>query len=313
METTAVLFNGPRNVGLDSVTLRDPGRDDVVVLIDSSDISPDTERAIWEGRSPFAERARYPLVPGRACVGEVVSSGPNAVPRVGERVFVPGADCYQKAHSLFGGATELLVTPSDKVMQVDGGMGSEAVLMYLAATARHAVAGFAGDMPDLIVGHGPLGRVLARLVIAAGAPAPTVWESQPGRRKNAQGYEVIAPDADPQKNYRAVYVTSGDSSGLDQLVGSVIQGGEIVFVGCNDAELSMSIPQALRKEVRLRMSGDWTMADLRASGALVESGALSLERLISHSLPAVQAAHAYGVAFEQADCLKMVLDWSAAA
>ncbi len=54
--------------------------------------------------------------------------------------------------------------------------------MALAATARHAIAGFGTALPDLIVGHGVLGRLLARLTLAAGGTPPTVWELNPRRR-----------------------------------------------------------------------------------------------------------------------------------
>jgi bacteriochlorophyllide a dehydrogenase len=36
--------------------------------------------------------------------------------------------------------------------------GAEGALLALAATARHALAGFRAPLPDLIVGHGVLGR-----------------------------------------------------------------------------------------------------------------------------------------------------------
>ena len=48
--------------------------------------------------------------------------------------------------------------------------------------------------PDLIVGHGVMGRLLARITLALGLPAPTVWETQPVRREGATGYSVIHPD-----------------------------------------------------------------------------------------------------------------------
>ena len=57
------------------------------------------------------------------------------------------------------------------------------VFLALAATARHAMAGLNKSVPDLIVGHGVLGRLLARLTIAAGAPAPTVWEIDPAKHE----------------------------------------------------------------------------------------------------------------------------------
>ena len=106
----------------------------------------------------------------------------------GDTVFVPGANCYDGAFGLFGGAARYLVSNEDRVTKLDGAMGAEGALLALAATARHAMAGPGKSVPDLIVGHGVLGRLLARLTVAAGAPPPTVWEIDPARRMGAKGY-----------------------------------------------------------------------------------------------------------------------------
>jgi 3-hydroxyethyl bacteriochlorophyllide a dehydrogenase len=63
------------------------------------------------------------------------------------------------------------------------------------------------------------------------------------------------------------------------------------------------------KEARVRIAAEWTQADLKATHALVTSGALSLEGLITHRAQAAQAAHAYETAFTDKSCLKMALDW----
>jgi len=63
------------------------------------------------------------------------------------------------------------------------------------------------------------------------------------------------------------------------------------------------------KEARFRVAAEWTRDDLIATRALVESGTLSLGGLITHELPAAQAAEAYPLAFTDAHCLKMILDW----
>ena len=47
--------------------------------------------------------------------------------------------------------------------------------------------------------------------------------------------------------------------------------------------------------------------------ALVAAGRLRLDGLVSHVRPATAAAEAYPLAFEDPDCLKMVLDWSGCA
>jgi 3-hydroxyethyl bacteriochlorophyllide a dehydrogenase len=63
------------------------------------------------------------------------------------------------------------------------------------------------------------------------------------------------------------------------------------------------------KEARFRVAAEWTRDDLTATRALVESGALSLGGLITHTSPAGAAAEAYETAFGDASCLKMILDW----
>ena len=67
------------------------------------------------------------------------------------------------------------------------------------------------------------------------------------------------------------------------------------------------------KEARLRIAAEWNADDLMATRALVESGALSLDGLITHERTAAEATDAYEQAFTDPSCLKMILNWSAAA
>jgi 3-hydroxyethyl bacteriochlorophyllide a dehydrogenase len=210
---------------------------------------------------------------------------------------------------LFGGASRHLVTKAARVARIDTAMGPEGALLALAATARHALAGFNTALPDLIVGHGTLGRLLARLTLAAGAPAPTVWEVDPARRSGATGYSVVAPEDDPRRDYRAIYDASGAKGLLDQLVMRLARGGEVVLAGFYTEPVSFAFPPAFMKEARIRIASDWAPEDLVATRALIESGALSLAGLITHSRPASDAKAAYETAFTDAGCLKMILDW----
>ncbi|TAG13964.1 MAG: chlorophyll synthesis pathway protein BchC, partial [Rhodobacterales bacterium] len=206
-----------------------------------------------------------------------------------------------------------LVTKAARVARIDSGMGAEGALLALAATARHALAGFNTALPDLIVGHGTLGRLLARLTLAAGAPAPTVWETNPERRTGAVGYSVIAPEDDTRRDYRAIYDASGAKGLIDQLVMRLQKGGEIVLAGFYTEPVAFAFPPAFMKEARIRIAAEWAPEDLTATRSLIESGALSLDGLITHRRPATDAAKAYETAFTDAGCLKMILDWSARA
>ena len=312
MHTTAVLLEAPGRLSLAKVGLHAPGAADVVVQIRHSGISTGTEKLFYTGAMPPFPGMGFPLVPGYEAAGEVVEAGTDAGIPVGTHVFVPGANCYDGAFGLFGAAARTVTTAAARVTRIDAGLGASAALLALAATARHAIAGPGKAVPDLIVGHGTLGRLLARLTILAGAPAPTVWEVDPTRRTGATDYPVIDPATDTRRDYASIYDASGQSALLPDLIGRLRKGGEIVLAGFYTEPLSFAFPPAFMKEARLRVSAEWQPCDMTATRALVESGDLTLADLITHRMPAREAPAAYRTAFTDASCLKMILDWNAA-
>ena len=92
-----------------------------------------------------------------------------------------------------------------------------------------------------------------------------------------------------------------------------MKGGEIVLAGFYTRPLSFAFPPAFMKEARLRIAAEWQAGDLTATRALVESGSLSLDGLITHHANPDDCDAAYRTAFEDPDCLKMILDWEQAA
>ena len=310
MDTLAVVIEEPERLSLRSLTLKDPGPEDLVVEVRWSGISTGTERLLWSGRMPPFPGLGYPLVPGYESVGRVVDAGEAARARIGETVFVPGSSGFKDARGLFGGAARTLVAAGGRVATIPETLGELGVLIALAATARHAIAAGDGATPDLIVGHGVLGRLLARIAVAMGGAPPTVWETNPARRGGALGYGVVHPDEDERRDYRAIYDVSGDSKLLDSLIARLARGGEVVLAGFYDQPLSFTFPPAFMREARLRVAAEWAPPDLPATTALIETGALSLDELITHRVGAAQADQAYRTAFGDPACLKMVLDWS---
>jgi bacteriochlorophyllide a dehydrogenase len=308
MDTLAVVLEEPERLVLSRLDLTPPGDEDVVVDIEWSGISTGTERLLWSGRMPPFPGMGYPLVPGYESVGRIRQAGPRSGRQAGERVFVPGAKCYGDVRGLFGGASRTVVLPGARTSPVDERLGEQAVLMALAATAYHAAAGHA--QPDLIIGHGVLGRLIARLAVVAGA-SPVVWETNPQRATGAAGYEVVDPNDDARRDYRTIYDVSGDASLLDSLIMRLAHGGEIVLAGFYDEPLTFTFPPAFMREARIRIAAEWREPDLVAVKALAESGQLSLDGLITHRHPATEAAAAYRTAFSDPLCLKMILDWRA--
>ena len=310
MNALAVVLRAPERLVLDRLDLTPPGDADIVVDIEWSGISTGTERLLWNGRMPAFPGMGYPLVPGYESVGRVSAAGPRSGAVVGERVFVPGATCFGDVRGLFGGAASRVVLPGARAVRVDDRLGVQAVLLALAATARHVGGGAPERQPDLVIGHGVLGRLIARLAVAAGA-APVVWESNPARRDGALGYRVVDPGADPRRDYHCICDASGDAALLDALIARLAPGGEIVLAGFYDQPLSFVFAPAFMREARIRVAAQWQPADLIAVRDMAESGALSLDGLITHRHDALAADAAYRTAFGDPACLKMTLDWRA--
>jgi len=317
MKTLAVVLEQPEHLVLSQLDLSPAGEEDVVVDIEYSGISTGTEKLLWSGRMPQFPGMGYPLVPGYESVGTVVDAGARAGVVVGQRVFVPGARCYGDVRGLFGGAASRVVVPGARVIPISDTLGEQGVLLALAATAYHAVAcGGKRDKvapPELIVGHGVLGRLLARLTVIAGYPAPTVWERNAQRRDGALGYTVLSPEQDPRRDYRTIFDVSGDPGILDTLIQRMAPGGEIVLAGFYSEPLSFNFAPAFMREAQIRAAAEWQRPDLLAVKELLDTGRLSLDGLITHHASAEQAASAYRTAFGDAHCLKMVLDWKGCA
>jgi 3-hydroxyethyl bacteriochlorophyllide a dehydrogenase len=313
MKAMAVVLERPEHILFDRVDLTPAGDADVVVDIEFSGVSTGTEKLLWNGRMPTFPGMGYPLVPGYESVGRVVSAGAASGFHGGETVFVPGARCYGEIRGLFGGASSRVVVPGERVVSISDSLGDNAVLLALAATAYHSVSG-GGKRdpivpPDLIVGHGVLGRLLARLTVLGGHPAPVVWERDAHRATGAVGYSVLRPEDDDRRNYRAIFDVSGDASILDSLIGRLAPGGEIVLAGFYTDRISFAFAPAFMREAQIRCAAEWKRPDLLAVKWLIETGHLSLDGLITHRQAAEQACAAYPVAFGDTDCLKMVLDW----
>ena len=307
MKTVAVVLQQPEQLMLQQLELLPAADTDIVVEVEWSGISTGTERLFWTGRMPHFPGMGYPLVPGYESFGRVASAGSGSGHRVGERVFVPGSRGFKDVRGLFGGAASTLVVAGHRAVTLDDSIGEQGVLMALAATARHALAG--GTQADLIVGHGVLGRLLARLCVAMGGAPPVVWESRSDRAQGALGYQVINPDDDNRSDYKSIYDVSGDATLLDKLIERLAPGGEIVLAGFYSEPLAFAFPPAFMREARIRVAAEWRDQDLLAVKELVQSGELLLDGLITHRRSAECAGDAYRTAFEDPSCLKMILDW----
>jgi 3-hydroxyethyl bacteriochlorophyllide a dehydrogenase len=308
LSSVAVVLEQPRRVALTRLALDAPQAADVVVETSWSGVSAGTERLLYSGRMPHFPGMGYPLVPGYETVGRVVDAGSDAGVEIGAQVFVPGARCFGPVRGIHGGAASHLVAPAARVVPVSASLGEKAVLLALAATALHALDGARAEKGTLIIGHGVLGRLIARLAALDGGEPPVVWEKNAARHDGANGYAVISPEDDPRSSYPLIVDASGDPSILDSVMPRLAPGGEIVLAGFYD-RVSFAFPPAFMREARVRVAAQWQPGDLASVARLIDQQLLSLDGLITHRAPASDAISAYPAAFDDPACVKMVLDW----
>ncbi len=322
VETLAVVFEQPQQLSVRPLTLVDATDADVLVAMHWSGISTGTERMLWTGTMPPFPGLGYPLVPGYEGVGEIIDAGSDSGREVGQLVYIAGSRGFTDALGLFGGQASLVVVPGVKTVVLNPTLGEQGVLFALAATAHNALCLTAAgvsprdvpeQLPELIVGHGALGRLIARLVVLYGGKTPTVWEIDPVRMDGARGYTVVHPDNDPRRDYRTVCEVSGANGIFDSLVARMAPGGELCLAGFYSAPVSFIFPPAFMRHLRFRIAAQWKESDLQAIATLANSGALALDGLITHREPVTRAANAYTTAFGDPHCVKMILDWRTAA
>ena len=314
MKAQAIVFEAPQSIAVRTLELAPMGPRDVEVAVSFSGISTGTERLLWDGTMPPFPGLSYPMVPGYETVGTVASLGAEVTGlALGDLVFLPGSYAFQGVQNIFGGSGSRLVVPHERAVKLDAALGVKGVLLALAATAHHVFTvgreGLPWAYPDLIIGHGIMGRLLARMVVAAGKPAPVVWETQAVRQSGALGYGVIHPDDDARKDYRCICDVSGDSGILNRVIPKMAPGGEVVLAGFYKQDLSFSYAMAFMREASIRVAAQWKKHDLDAVVAMFHNGSLPLEGLITHFETPQRAQQAYEVAFGDPNCLKMVIDW----
>lgn len=307
MDSLAIVFEGPGELSARPLSLHSGDAPEVLVDVDWTGVSAGTERLLYRGEMPPFPGLGYPLVPGYETIGRIKEAPAGGTLSEGDTVFVPGATCFGEVRGLFGGAASQLRVAADRVVPIDATLGTDGVLLALAATAEHAIER-AHSLPDLVVGHGTLGRLLARLIVAKGG-SPVVWEKNPDRFAGAQGYTVRSPDEDERRDYECIVDVSGDPSLMDTLILRLRRGGELVLAGFYKDRVDFAFPMAFMKEATLRIAAEWARPDMDAVLGQLATGAFDLGDLISHRRPFHEAAEAYPTAFDDSSCLKLALDW----
>ncbi|MFE0726124.1 zinc-binding dehydrogenase [Streptomyces mutabilis] len=278
-----------------------------------------------QGHHPFMP---LPYHPGHEAVGVVAAVGPGAdgfAP--GDRIIVePNLSCGQcpqcrsgrynicEELKVFGcqtpGAmTDLFTIPADRVHRIPEGMTDiEAALVEPLATPVHAVAK-AGDLTGrtvVVLGAGPIGLLVLAAARHAGAAKIALTDLLPGKRERAlrlgadAALAADAPDLTEQARAALggpvdmVFDCVAREQSMAQATDLVTKGGRIIVVGVGAAGTTpIRLDLIQDREISVEGTLMYTAEDYRTAIALIASGAVDTDEIVTGTFPLEEAAKAF--------------------
>ena len=309
----AARFEQPGQAVVTTVPDPTPGPDDVLIKVHAAGICG-TDLHIFKGEY----EAKYPLIPGHEFSGEVVAVGANVRNfRVGDRVTGdPNIPCNRCDYcqrnepnqcanienigvTLNGAFAEYVVVPESCVFSIGD-------LSYRAAALVEPLACVVwgllqvqiqpGDTA-LILGAGPMGCLLVQSLKQAGASQVVITDVAPWRLElaaqlgasatvladagEAAALRRLAPDG-----FNIVVDATGIPAVLETAFNYVKPRGKVWVFGVTPRGTLAHFPayEVFRKD--LKIVGSFAVnRTFPQAIALVQSGAVQVEPLISHELP----------------------------
>jgi L-iditol 2-dehydrogenase len=195
-----------------------------------------------------------------------------------------------------GAFAELLVVPDGFAHTVpDTVTDDAAALLEPLSVGLWACrkAGVTTGSRVLVTGAGPIGLVAAQCALAAGAAEVVVSEPDPARRRVAAGFgaTAVAPDEMGAVAPDVLLECSGHPGATVGALRALARGGRAVLVGMGADEVALPLPVVQERELELtatfRYANTWPTAI-----ALVASGRIDLDRLVTGTYPLERAADA---------------------
>jgi L-iditol 2-dehydrogenase len=275
------------------------------------------------GHHPFIDR---PYRPGHEVVGVVEQVGEGVTDlAAGDRVVLePNLTCgecrqcrdgrYNICRNLAvfgcqtpGGMADVFVVARDRLHRIPDGMSDElAALVEPLATPVHAVrrAGVRAGSRVAVLGAGPIGLLVLVAAKAAGAEVVVVTDVLPEKLDRARrlgAAEALRADA-PDLVDRAAAVLHGadvvfdcvaSGGSMAQAVELVDKGGTVMVVGIAAGPTSIPLHLVQDREIAVLGSLMYVREDVERAIALLSSGAVAAEDLVTAVFPLDRAAEAF--------------------
>jgi D-arabinitol dehydrogenase (NADP+) len=309
----AAQIKRPGEASVLDVTKPVPTGDEVLIRVHAAGICG-TDLHIFKGEY----EATYPIVPGHEFSGEIVAVGEDVHNyQVGDRVTAdPNIPCNRCRYcqrnepnqclnlraigvTQDGAFAEYVLAPEGNVFAIGDLSYSAAALVEPLACVVWGLKRVAVQPGDsaLIFGAGPMGCLVAQAVKQAGAARVVVTDVVPWRLELAQqlgATETVVADANQEKTLNSIepdgYTIVVDATGIP----SVLEGtfvyarprGKIWVFGVTPNGTYVKFPsyEVFRRD--LSIIGSFAVnRTFPQALALIQSGAIQVEPLISHQLP----------------------------
>lgn len=339
-DMAAARILAPTRGSLERLERPRPGRGEVLVEVARAGICG-TDLHIWHGSYGLA---RFPLTPGHEFAGTIVEVGPGVRRRrVGERVTadpnVPCHTCPECGRSAFnqchdlqvvgvtrdGAFARYVVVPEPVVFGIgdlsfEAGALVEPLACVVWGLKRVRVA--VGDRA-LVFGAGPMGCLLLQAVRAAGASRVAVVDVAPSRLEIARslGADVAVTPGETDalrelapEGFELVAEATGVPEVLEAAVPHARAGGTIWVFGVAhaDARARVSPYELFRRD--LAIVGSFAVNKTFGEAiAMIASGAVRVEPLVSHVLGIDEFARGMELAEHDPDRMKVQFELTAAA
>jgi 2-desacetyl-2-hydroxyethyl bacteriochlorophyllide A dehydrogenase len=300
----AVITNTPEPV---------VGTDDVLIAVRAAGICG-TDLHIFKGEY----EATYPLIPGHEFSGEVVAVGQNVHRfKVGDRVTAdPNIPCNRCSYcqrnepnqcrhlqaigvTRNGGFAEYVVAPEANVFAIGGMSYSAAALIEPLACVAWGLTQVGVQVGDsaLVFGAGPMGCLVAQGLKSAGAARVVVTDVVPWRLKLVESLgisaTVMADESQPTRlkslapdGFEIVVDATGIPAVLESTFQHIKPRGKVWVFGVTPVGTQVKFPayEVFRRD--LKIIGSFAVnRTFPQSIALIQSGAVQVEPLVSHELP----------------------------
>ncbi|MEU9124902.1 NAD(P)-dependent alcohol dehydrogenase [Streptomyces sp. NPDC048506] len=330
----AAVLHEPGRLSIEERAVPAPGPGEVLVRVEAVGTCGSDVHYYRHGRiGDFV--VREPLVLGHEAAGTVVACGPGTdARRIGRRVSIePGTPCagcgecragrynlcpdmrFLATPPVDGAFCEYLAVHQDFAHEVPDSLTvEEAALLEPLSVAVWACrkARVAPGDRVLVTGAGPIGLVAAQTARAFGARDVLVTDVLPHRLDLARAAGATALDVSrtplPEAGYTPTVLLecSGVPAVSREAILTVGRAGRVVLVGMGGDEVPLPLGRVQQHELELtgtfRYAHTWP-----AATALVASGAVRLDSLVSHGYGLAQAEHALTVATREATAVKAVI------